>query len=113
LISVLVLSYCAAAAQSANLPSFDEKIGVPELSLRESLKQNIPPLAEELPRVASPGMNSDGPAETPKMASRMPIVIPGAEAGGKMPIVRPDSSIDHKMIVREPLLDSTGEMTLN
>jgi hypothetical protein len=113
LISVLVLSYCAVAAQSANLPSFDEKMGVPELSLKESLKQNILPLAEELPKVAGPGVNPKRAAETAKIVSQMPIIIPKAEGGGNMPIVRPDSSVDHKMIVREPLLGSTGEVKLN
>jgi len=113
LISVLALSYCTAVAQSVNLPQFDQKIDVPALSLSESLKQNLPPLGEQLPKVGAQSVAPTRGAESPRIVSHMPVMIPNSEHDRNMPIVRPDHSVEHKLIIRVPHLESKGEERLS
>jgi hypothetical protein len=111
LICALSCSAVAAKGQGQGLPSFDGKIGTPELSLTESLKQNAS-RADEASAVTASIVSPNRLAGAPKMVSNMPVIIPSEEIDKNMPIVRPDDSIDYKMIIRAPSVEAKGEVRL-
>lgn len=108
----LVLSCVTAAAQSSKIPSFDDQIVVPELSLQESIKQELLPAVDELPKVRGAAARADATSRGPRMVSHMPVFIANGEVDKNMPVVRPDPSVDHKMVIRKPSLEPMGEVKL-
>lgn len=127
-LAVLTLGI-ASAADSSTLKFGGERIGVPPLSLAESLAQSAknatsPDLGTGLPRLA-PG--SDSPSLSPQLvprvtpslkqlenaraataprvsrASGMPILEPSDAVDYKMTIVPPDPTIDFKLAIKNPM----------
>jgi hypothetical protein len=100
------LSCFTAAAQTPMLPSFDENIAGQELSLTESIKKGILPAPGDLASVRD---EPTSPQSASKRVSHMPIIVPDEKVYKNMPVIRPDPSTDHKMIVRNPQIESRGE----
>jgi hypothetical protein len=68
----------------------DMKLEGPILSLAESAQQAVPSL-----------VNNFQPIVRITSTSRMPIIVPPTDCDPKM-IVKPDSTIDYKLIVKTP-----------
>lgn len=116
------------AADSSTLKFGGERIGVPPLSLTESLASSAKSsgpigLGPGLPRFAGdPKLPANSPQLIPRLtpsleqiesaratatprvsrASGLPIIIPSDAVDYKMTIVRPDPSIDFKLAIKHP-----------
>jgi hypothetical protein len=122
----------SAYAADPGLPKFGgEQIGVPPLSLRESIRSNkndtnllpsapgmqarsdsleSPELSPKLlPRVTPPVMPSTPRNPRAPRVSRdggMPIILPSEAVDYAMTIVPPDPTVDFKMVIKEPAVPS-------
>ena len=103
--AILACSCCAAGAQDPKLPTFDEKIGVPPLSLRESVRTELPRPKEQL-KFTVPAPGPETALKNSKVVSQMPVITPNPEVDKNMPIVRPDPSVDYKLRLVEPQVES-------
>lgn len=101
---LVALSVCRAA--EAPLPSFESsKIGHPPLSLGEAVR------AGTLPQnFAGAGWRFDDPATPPLLGRPREPKVPAAppkrftqkSSPGRMPVLEPDPSIDHKIVIKRP-----------
>lgn len=92
------------------LPKFDSSvIGVPPLSLAgidRRLDGIMPPASGPAPRPTPALVASPTTARPASPISRMPILRPDPSVNYAMIVQIPESAIDHKLIVREPAIES-------
>lgn len=96
-------SVVAVAAEQPSLAFPDVKIELPPLALAEAGKTG--PLHISSNAGAWFGGTSLGDAPATKLISKMPIVIPAGAIDPKMVKV-PDPSVDYKLIVKAPVIES-------
>ena len=97
-----LLSSTAFAAPS--LPTFGgQSVTVPELSLSDAIKEGRMAQVDSGLLTAPASVRRIQPIAK-KHVSRMPMIAPN-NVDPKMPILTPDTAIDHKMIVLEPRVE--------
>lgn len=106
----LALLVCLSWAAEPALPKFDSSaIGVPPLSLAEidrRLHGITPPTLGLAPR-PTPALSTVAADSRPSSTiSRMPILRPNPSVDHAMIVKVPDSAIDPKMIIRDPRIES-------
>lgn len=104
LVTLAVFPSATLAADTA-MPAFPrEKIGVPPLSLLEGAKPGQVPRWRDT--LAPFGRRIPPPKAEKKVVSNMPVISPSADVTYHLRIVPPDESVDHKMIVQVPKVES-------
>ena len=99
----VLLSSAAAAADGPALAFPPVKNQVPALSLLETAK---PPIAVAPTELWTAWRVTPAPAVVrPKAISRMPILVPGP-ATPRMLVKVPDDTIDYKLLIKKPELES-------
>jgi hypothetical protein len=105
--SILLLTLLPIGAGAAGQPSltlWDRKIVWPLLSLGETAKPN-PQVIFSYDGSWVPNQNLFG-VQAKKLVSYMPIISPSGDIDPKMIIGITDSSIDYKLIVKAPDIES-------
>jgi hypothetical protein len=100
----LVASTVTLVAADPQLPTFSEKFGAPlELSLIEPARLDLSWSEKALPTSPLPRRQIEVTPRT--YQSRMPVLGPETGVDHKMSIVRPDTTKTYKLLVRQPDLE--------
>lgn len=103
---ILALAGVGAPAAPA-LPTFSDSLGQrPALSLAETIKSGALPPGDSVPGLAAGQARAALSRAATRPVSRMPIIVPPAEATRAMPIAKPDPAKEYALTVREPDIDS-------
>lgn len=97
----VAVSVCAVAAETPPLPTFDQRIESPGLSLFDGAKFSPLPFDGAMKQVAAWFRTEAKPR---RMLSQMPIVVPGGDVDTRMLVLIPDSQLDPKMVI-SPSID--------
>jgi len=104
----LGLLVCAGGALAAApaLPAFNETIGAPELSLPRQIQPEMNPSSTLVAGPSATTIRARAMTGGKSVVSRMPVIDPGGDVGRNMPVLLPDPSRNHTLLVVDPKVES-------
>lgn len=93
----------SAFAAPSPAPFSATKIETPSLSLLGAAQERLPAVGPDLRPVLH---QQPTPVRAPRLLSRMPVIPPPAGTDYKLRIAHPNESIDYKMLIKRPEVES-------